>query len=72
MKKIRIPLPKQIEQTFKDKKSQYNRRKNKLVSLENSEWEVDCDVCGKFNQIQKTDPAICPRCGSPEIETRPL
>lgn len=72
MTKQRIPLPKKTEQVFKDKKSQYDRRRNKTVSLEGSEWEVDCDVCGKFTQIQKTDPAVCPRCGSPEIETKPL
>ena len=34
MAKPRIPLPKQTEQVFRDKKSQYDRRAGKAVSLE--------------------------------------
>ena len=36
------------------------------------EWEVDCPKCGVFIQIQKGDPAICPRCGETNIDTKPV
>ena len=33
------------------------------------EWEIECDNCGKFNQFQKNDPVLCPKCQSPNIDT---
>lgn len=36
-----------------------------------SEWLVDCPTCGKFIQVQKTDPAVCPKCQCPDIDTTP-
>lgn len=36
------------------------------------EWEVNCPKCGVFIQVQKGDPTICPKCGEPDIDTRPV
>lgn len=33
------------------------------------EFEVDCPHCGRFVQVQKSDPVLCPKCQSPEIDT---
>ena len=33
------------------------------------EWEVTCPNCGKFVQIQKTEPVLCPQCGIADIDT---
>ena len=49
MAKPRLPLPKQVEKVFKDP-TQYNRKRDKAVSLEcscgNPEMNFDC-VCGE-------------------------
>ncbi len=36
------------------------------------EWQVECENCGQFVQVQKSDPAVCPKCESPNIDTTPL
>lgn len=36
------------------------------------EWEVQCPDCGTFTQIQKGDPVLCSKCGTSEIDTRPM
>lgn len=35
-------------------------------------WQVTCISCGVFNQIQKGEPVLCPKCFSPEIDTEPV
>lgn len=40
------------------------------IQKEYHEWEVSCPNCGDFVQIQKSDPVICPKCQSTEIETK--
>jgi Zn finger protein HypA/HybF involved in hydrogenase expression len=65
----RIPLPKKTEQVHRDKKSDYDRQAGQAVSLEESEWLVDCPRCGRFIQVQKADPTICPRCHETDIDT---
>ena len=72
MKKPRIPLPKQTERSFRDRKSDYNRQQAKRVEVADNEWLVECPNCGDFIQLQRTDPAICPKCLSPDIDTTPV
>lgn len=68
MKKPRIPLPKKVEKVHRDER-RYYRPRDKRVSME---WLVECEHCGTFTAVQNTDPAICPRCYSPDIETSSL
>lgn len=32
-------------------------------------WQVTCLNCGVFNQIQKGEPVICPKCEAVDIDT---
>lgn len=43
----RIPLPKKTEQVHRDKKSQYNRRQGKQISLEDKEEIPLCPTLGE-------------------------
>lgn len=67
MTKPRIPLPKQTEQAFKDK-TKYDRKTIPEPDL-TPDWQVDCPNCGVFTQIQKAEPATCPKCGELDIDT---
>ena len=64
----RIPLPKKAEMIHRSTKD-YDRRKEKGVYIE---WEIDCEKCGVFTQEQKSEPVLCPQCGSSDIETTPI
>jgi uncharacterized protein with PIN domain len=78
MTKPRIPLPKQTEQVHRDRKSQYDRRRAKQVSLEEleeleiflaSDQPEVCRYCGEARTdfidtaIKGRQLHICPACG---------
>jgi rubrerythrin len=52
-------------------KDGYLEYQGMLELRESGEWAVSCPDCGDFVQIQKTDPAVCPKCQNPNIETEP-